>query len=137
MVAALDERDAQMAVLGLGLTVMLIGLQVALLIFTTFSPLVGALYRLAEEEPTQPPATEQRTEAEQQRRPVPVGAILAVVGSTASGGLAVWAARRLYRGTLARERWMWVLVLSGVGCGWGLLMARLMSRVPPFVQVIP
>jgi len=137
MVAPLDERDAQMAVLGLGLTVMLIGLQVALLIFTMFSPLVGALYRLAEEDATEPPAVEQGTQAEEQRRPVRVGAILAVVGSIASGGLAVWAARRLYRGTLARDRWTWVLVLSGVGCGWGLLMARLMSRVPPFVQVIP
>lgn len=133
----MDERDGQMAVLALGLTVALLAAQVALVAWTVFGPMAGVLYRLVDEDPTEPEVVPEReTAAQEQRRPLPVGAILAGIAALASAGIAAWAAVRLYRGTLFRDRWTWALVLSGVGCAWGIMMSRFLSRVPPFVDVL-
>ncbi len=128
----MDERDEQMAVFALGLTTILLGVQAALLALTMFAPLARVVGDLAEEEPAPPPAhTAQEAQGEAERpRPV-LPPILALVGAGLSAALAAWATVRLYRGTIARNRWTWVLVLSGVGCGWGIIMARFLSRVPP------
>jgi len=137
-VAPVDERDEQLAILALGLTMMLLGAQAVLGVMTLFAPLAGALYELSEEEPTGPPAAvERQTEAEQQRRPVPIGPALAVIGAAASAGIGFWAAVRLYRGTIVRDRWTWVLVLSGVGCAWGIVVVTFLSRVSPLVEMFP
>jgi len=134
MVTSVDERDEQMAIFALGLTTILLGVQAALLVLTMFMPLAGIAAGLADEEPTAPPAQPAQEGQEEAERPRPVlPPVLALVGAGLSAALAAWAAVRLYRGTIARHRWTWVLVLSGVGCGWGIIMARFLSRVhPPF-----
>ncbi len=136
-----EERREELISLGALLLVfaMLAG-EVALLATHLWIPLARAQDRLGyteflDEEDDQA-AVEQPPPVEDQepgqglavvRRPSPwVWAAFAITALAAA--LITIAALRLHHGTSERQRWLWVLLMSGLVIVWGLLTAWLMTR---------
>ncbi len=119
----MDEgHEELLASIAMTLAVLLLMAQAAVVVMALGAPIAHATLDLAS-------AQDDETEA---LAPKPIPGFwpwVAMATVFACLGVGAWGALRLYRGTNIRGRWIWALVLAGMGTIWGLFTWRFILKM--------